>query len=237
MDFIWAALVLGVAGSLHCIGMCGPLVMAVHSARSGGNWWYKKSLYHLARISVYGVLGAISGAIGQAFVAFGFQRWVAVTAGILMMLFLAWPVGMKKFRKNPLNVIGWLKGKFSYLLEKKGSWSHLALGVLNGLLPCGLVYVAVAASLTLAVSWKSAVFMILFGLGTTPALFAAGQVIHWISHTFRIKSYRAIQVSLIAVSMLLIIRGANLGIPYLSPAYTEKSNTVDCCHKPETDQQ
>lgn len=231
MEFIGAALILGLAGSLHCIGMCGPLVMAVHSARSNGNWWYKKVLYHLGRISVYASLGAIAGSIGQTFVAFGLQRWIAITAGLLMMLFLAWPAGMKRFKSKPLNAIGWLKGKFSALLKNQNAMSHFSLGVLNGLLPCGLVYVALAGSIALSDVWKSALFMALFGLGTTPALFAAGSILKWLSQKLRVRSYRAVQISLIAVSMLLILRGANLGIPYLSPAFSEGSKKLECCHK------
>jgi uncharacterized protein len=89
MAFLIAALVMGFAGSLHCIGMCGPLVVAVHAAQGNTNWWYKKLVYHTGRILVYGLLGLIVGAVGQSFVALGFQRWIAIAAGILMMLFMA----------------------------------------------------------------------------------------------------------------------------------------------------
>jgi sulfite exporter TauE/SafE len=232
MEFVGAALILGFAGSLHCIGMCGPLVMAVHSAKSNGNWWYKKSLYHLGRISVYSIFGIIAGSIGQSFTAFGMQRWLSIAAGLAMMIFLAWPVGMKSIKSKPLQIVGWLKTKFSSLIQRQSTLSHLALGVLNGLLPCGLVYVAMAATIALSGIWKSALFMALFGLATTPALFAAGSILKIMSQKLRVKSYRAVQVSLIAISMLLIVRGANLGIPYLSPKMSAESKKIDCCHKP-----
>lgn len=232
MEFVFAALILGLAGSLHCIGMCGPLVMAVHSVKIDGQWWTRKLIYHVGRLSVYAAMGAISGSIGTAFEAFGFQRWLSLVAGFMMLLFMAWPLGFNKFKTGPLSLISLIKSKFSTLISKKSLMSHFTLGIVNGLLPCGLVYVALSASLALGHVGKSAMFMAIFGLGTTPALFATGTIMQWLTQKLRVKSYRTIQISLMVISMLLIIRGANLGIPYLSPAMSAKTHKVDCCHKP-----
>jgi len=232
MEFVWAALVLGLAGSLHCIGMCGPLVTAVHAAHGKTDWWYKKALYHFGRISVYALLGLITGSVGQAFVALGFQQWVAIGAGVFMMLFLAWPAGMNGLKRGPFKWVAWLKSRFASLIQKKNAGTQLTLGALNGLLPCGLVYVALAASMALTDAWKGAAFMALFGLGTIPSLLAAGSLLQWLGQRLRVRSYRVVQVLLVMVSFVVILRGANLGIPYLSPKFDQANKKVDCCHKP-----
>lgn len=232
MSFIAAALIMGFAGSLHCIGMCGPLVMAVHSAQGNTNWWYKKMIYHLGRIAVYALLGLLVGAVGQSFVALGFQQWVAIASGILMMLFLAWPAGLGKLKSGPFRFIGLIKLRFAELLRKKNLGTHLLLGALNGLLPCGLVYVALAASLSLSNALHAMLFMMFFGLATSPALLAAGSLLQWIGSKLRARSYRVVQIALVCISFIVILRGANLGIPYLSPQFNQAKQQVDCCHKP-----
>jgi hypothetical protein len=232
MTFVVAALIMGFAGSLHCIGMCGPLVMAVHTAQGNQNWWFKKFVYHSGRLMVYGLLGLIVGAVGQSFVAVGFQQWVAIAAGVLMMLFLAWPAGMSKFKSGPLKFIGLLKSRFSSLIQRKNAGTHFLLGTINGLLPCGLVFVALAASLALASSVNGMLFMMVFGLATTPALLVAGAALQWLGSKLLVKSYRVVQIALVLISFVVILRGANLGIPYLSPQFNEAKQKVDCCHKP-----
>lgn len=235
MEWIFAALVLGVAGSLHCLGMCGPLVMAIHSAGTMKAHWTNKWVYHAGRIMVYAALGTIMGVVGKTFAAFGFQQYLAVAAGILMLVFLAWPVGMKGWKGSWVTS---LKFGFSRWMNRRSTLAHWMMGMLNGLLPCGLVYVALAASLAFGDLWVSAAFMALFGLGTTPSLFAAGSVVQWLTARFRLRSYRGIQIALACISLLVILRGANLGIPYVSPKLSEKveakkEQVLDCCSRPK----
>jgi sulfite exporter TauE/SafE len=232
MTFVLAALIMGFAGSLHCIGMCGPLVMAVHTAQGNQNWWYKKFIYHAGRLIVYGLLGLIVGAVGQSFVAVGFQQWVAIAAGVLMMLFLAWPAGMRTVKKGPFRFIGMIKTRFASLIQRRNAGTHFLLGALNGLLPCGLVYVALAASLALANAANGMLFMMVFGLATTPALIVAGAALQWLGSKLRVRSYRFVQFAMVLISFIVILRGANLGIPYLSPQFNETKQKMDCCHKP-----
>jgi uncharacterized protein len=232
MNFIVAALIMGFAGSLHCIGMCGPLVVAIHTAQGNSNWGQKKVIYHLGRIAVYALLGLIVGAVGQSFVALGFQQWVAIAAGILMMLFLAWPAGLGKLKSGPFRFIGLVKSRFAELLKQKSIGTHLLLGALNGLLPCGLVYVALAASLALSSALNAMLFMVFFGLATSPALLVAGSLLQWLGARLRVRSYRVVQIALVCISFVVILRGANLGIPYLSPQFNQAKQKVDCCHKP-----
>ncbi|MFY7972075.1 MAG: sulfite exporter TauE/SafE family protein [Flavobacteriales bacterium] len=225
MEFIIAALVLGLAGSLHCIGMCGPLMLALPT---NAHWTSTRLLNQLGRILTYALLGAIVGAMGQTLKALGFQQILAVASGILMLLFIAWPAGMKKTFLN----MKWtqkIKKPFAHLIEKRSHLSFFLLGVLNGLLPCGLVYVALSASLPLGSIAKSALFMGLFGLGTSPALLAIGSIASWIKTKLRWQSYRVIQISLAMLALLFILRGANLGIPYVSPQLKAETHEMDCC--------
>jgi uncharacterized protein len=231
MNFIIAALLLGLAGSLHCIGMCGPLVVAIHSRAGGSVAFSNRVVYHIGRVLVYAVLGLVVGIIGSTFSFFGWQQVLSVVAGLLMLFFVIFPSGIGALKKKPLGLISFLKNKFNGLIQRKSFWSYALLGIINGLLPCGLVYTAMAAALTTASVYKSVLFMLLFGLATAPALFAAAQAIQWIMNTTRIRSYRTVQIVLATVSLLVILRGAGLGIPFISPAMANDNNKVECCHK------
>lgn len=237
MSTLVAAIILGFAGSLHCLGMCGPLVLAVHTSNTKSLLSANKLLYHAGRLMVYGLLGALAGLAGEAASAFGWQQGLAVVSGIVMLVLILWPERMKK---GPFQLVGRIKYLFSQTLQSKSYGTHFILGALNGMLPCGLVYMALAAALATSSLKMSVAFMLIFGVGTTPALLAAGALLTALSRRLKGASMKYLQVTLIAVSMLLVLRGANLGIPYLSPKLTSKVNKtnkvehhMDCCHKPK----
>jgi sulfite exporter TauE/SafE len=237
MNTAIAALLFGLAGSLHCLGMCGPLVLAVHTSTPGKSISLNKILYHLGRLLVYGILGALAGIVGEAASAFGWQQGLAILAGIVMLLLVLWP---DRFKQGPFKLIALVKQTFSKLLQSKSYGTHLLLGMLNGMLPCGLVYMALAAALATGSLSSSISFMLFFGVGTAPALLAAGSLLGYLSRKLKGASMKYLQVTLIGVSMLLVLRGANLGIPYLSPKLTSSVNKaqkvehqMDCCHKPK----
>jgi uncharacterized protein len=71
-----------------------------------------------------------------------------------------------------------------------------------------------------------------FGLATSPALLAAGSLLQWLGAKLRVRSFRVVQFALVFISFIMILRGANLGIPYLSPQFNQAKQKVDCCHKP-----
>lgn len=231
MSIVFAALTLGLAGSLHCLGMCGPLVLAVHHS-STGHGKYDRIIYHLSRIAVYTILGVGTGILGKTLITFGFQRWLAIISGVLMLLFLLWPIGKSKLGRFALTGFSGIKSKFQQALGTGGIKKQIVLGALNGLLPCGLVYVALAASISAGSIAGSGLFMALFGLGTSPALFLVSKILSYITSRFRFASYRVVQLSLVCISMLVILRGAGLGIPFLSPSFSETTQKVECCHKP-----
>jgi sulfite exporter TauE/SafE len=213
-----AAFLLGLAGSLHCAAMCGPLVVAVNAAR-GRNGLVHNLAYHGGRLFTYGVLGAISGLIGGAIVFAGFQRGLSTVAGCLILF-----GALASLRKGPggiaARVAHFVKTKFGPFLRDRTLGSAVILGGLNGLLPCGMVYVACAAAATAAGVAGGIAVMLAFGVGTVPMLLSvglAGKALGW-GNPLHLR--RAALVSVTIVGALLIVRGLSLGIPYLSPDFS-----------------
>jgi sulfite exporter TauE/SafE len=237
MDFL-AALTLGLLGSMHCIGMCGPLVLAVPSSTKF-KWKFiaERILYNLGRAATYGTMGAVLGVIGKSLLL-SVQQDASLVLGVLILITVAIPFGLKsKLEKiSPLNALYvFVKRKFSLLLQKRGMTALFILGMLNGLLPCGLVYTALLGATAVADVKQSALFMIVFGLGTIPALVIVSLTGKIVSLKFRPLLTRAIPLFTIALALILILRGMNLGIPLLSPkithtaTQTETKTDVDCC--------
>lgn len=233
MEWMIAALVLGLAGSLHCVGMCGPLMLALPiNETTRWSWFRGRLLNQVGRLFTYAVLGLIVGFAGQQLAMAGLQQWLAVLAGVIMLLMIAWPVGLNKINRGPFRLVAVLKKALGMWLQRRGSFALFVLGMLNGLLPCGLVYIALASSLALGDTLSSAAFMALFGLGTSPALLAVTGLGRIIRERIHVRAYRVVQVTLMVTAFLLILRGANLGIPYLSPRVEAKTEQPECCHRP-----
>ncbi len=207
-----AGFILGLVGGMHCILMCTPVVFALQPNRN----LFQTIIYHTGRLSVYIILGIFIGALGDGLAWFGFQRWLSIAMGITMILITILPAARAKFYKISLQS-GPMQ-KFRSLLQRTGRFRSLAGGMLNGLLPCGLVYVALTGSLALGNSGKAFLFMLGFGLGTVPWLSAAVASSGFFPAGFRAKAARAIPVMAVAFGILFILRGLALDIPYLSPA-------------------
>lgn len=231
--FAIAALIMGLAGSLHCVGMCGPLISAMPYNRTS-RWKFARTKFinHLGRLTTYTVMGLAFGLLGQGMAAAGFQQWVSIISGVLILLFIFWPARWKFFSRGKLTgFVARLKQTFSQMLEKRNPSTLFILGMLNGLLPCGLVYFALAASLATGNALQGGMFMFLFGVGTTPALVAIGILATGFKQHFAMKFQKAMRVMLIITALILIARGSNLGIPYLSPKFEKATQEVDCCHR------
>lgn len=222
---------IGIAGSLHCAGMCGPLVLAM-PATSGrfGAHLTGKLAYNAGRIVTYGMLGLLFGLSGQLIGLAGFQRWVSIAAGAAILLsLLAWP--MRNATLIIARPVGVLKSALGKLLKRHGLMSQFSFGLLNGLLPCGLVYVACAAAAATASIITGLQYMLLFGLGTVPMMLGLGLAGQGLHFKLQLRLRRLIPVSLGVMACLLILRGLGLGIPYLSPQL-DSSVPADstCCH-------
>jgi Uncharacterized conserved protein len=226
MTDYFAAFILGLLGSLHCAGMCGPLAMALPvTGGSAVSFAAGRAAYNLGRVLTYCALGIVFGLLGKTFWLAGVQRWASIALGVLLL------VGLFSSRKlavwQPVTaLVGWLKVRMAGMLRRRSFASLTLLGSLNGLLPCGLVYVAGAGATTSGDVLGGAGFMAAFGAGTVPMMLAISLSGKLIPVSVRLKLVKAIPVSVFLLATLLILRGMSLGIPYLSPDLAMGS----CCH-------
>lgn len=214
------AILLGAIGSLHCAGMCGPLALALPATgHSRSTFVAGRVAYNLGRITTYCLLGVVFGLIGQSLALAGFQRWVSLGAGSAILLGLL--VSSRPSASLPVaRAVAWIKSGLGALLRRRSIVSVFSLGVLNGLLPCGLVYAACAGAVTTG-GWLAGVeYMAAFGFGTVPMMLVIGLVGQKLQLTLRFKLQRLIPACVALVAVLLILRGLSLGIPYLSPDLT-----------------
>jgi len=214
--YYWTALLLGLGGSLHCVGMCGPLMLRIGAGQGATGAW----AYQGGRVLTYGYLGAAVGLLGagaQSLLAGArLQQMLSVTAGVLMIALTVLTLTGRHLNTGNLGGLRpWVQRQLGRLMSGRPTpLRSLGMGMLNGLLPCGLVYAALAGALGAGSPAGGVLYMLLFGLGTTPALLAL--------MTFGTKlggpRYRpALRVLTLAAGLLLVVRGLGLGIPYLSP--------------------
>jgi len=225
-----SAILLGLASSLHCIGMCGPLVMSIPVQHLPQ---HKKILgilvYQFGRIGTYMILGILAGLIGWRIGVAGWQQVFSISIGIVMLFFLLSRLFFKKiegwkwFNQKVIRLISWS-------MHRHGFSGMYLMGAANGLLPCGMVYIAISGAMATGTILNALVFMLFFGLGTLPALFSLafwGTRLSW-QNKQAMRKLVPYVVGLTAI--LLIIRGLNLNIPYLSPFVSERSADTVSCH-------
>ncbi len=227
---LWTAFLLGFLGSAHCAGMCGPLALALPgSGNTRSRFFAGRMGYNLGRIVTYMILGALFGLLGRTFAVAGLQRWISLVAGAVILIGLV--VSPRVGVAVPMaRAIGWLKFKLGRLLQRRTLGALFGIGLLNGLLPCGLVYAACAAAVTVGTVQGSVAYLAAFGTGTVPMMLAVSLMGQKLQFTFRFKMQRLIPASLLLVGVLLLFRGMNLGIPYLSPKLSLITNEAKCCH-------
>ncbi len=217
-----SAFVLGLLGSFHCIGMCGPIAFMLPVDRTNN---FKKifqiSNYHFGRLLAYSIIGLVFGLIGKSLYLFGFQQQLSIVIGTLMILIVLIP--SKTFNKYNLSkpifkIISKVKFALGSALKKKTPETFLTIGFLNGFLPCGLVYMALFGALIGGNALKGTLYMLTFGLGTIPLMTTAIYLTQILNANARQKIQKAIPVFVVIIGVLFILRGLGLGIPYLSPA-------------------
>lgn len=219
--FVFSALALGFASGFHCIGMCGPIALSMGlTKKQAANYYLQNLTYQFGRILTYAFLGAILGIIGEGFQLAGFQQYLTVFVGITLILMAVFSFGGKDFAsKIPFFSKFLLKIKMNLgkLLQKADYRSRFTTGILNGFLPCGMVYMALTASLAAGGIWQSATFMGLFGLGTLPFMFFIVLLGNLMTTAFRIKILKFVPAMMLILGGLFVVRGLEIGIPYLSP--------------------
>jgi uncharacterized protein len=226
---LWMAFLLGFVGSAHCAGMCGPLALALPGGGARPTFVAGRLLYNLGRMLTYMLMGALFGLLGQGFALAGLQRWVSLVLGVVILVGVffsprfAHAVPVARF-------VGWLKSTLGRLFQQRALTSLFGIGVLNGLLPCGLVYVACAGATATGSVLRGVDYMIAFGLGTVPMMLALSLVGAKLQFILRLRLQRLIPVSLAIVGALLLLRGMALGIPYVSPKLPAQPADASCCH-------
>ena len=231
------AFAIGALGSFHCIGMCGPIALSVPIAgKSGLAGIVRGLLYNLGRITTYATLGLVVGFLGKQLMFGDFQQALSITVGVLILTFLILPKTITK-KIDPTTKFAQLflklKSTFQGLFKSKSAIVPLVLGLINGLLPCGLVYVGLAGALALGNPLESAQFMAAFGLGTVPVMITIILAGDLISLQWRGKIRKLMPVMFAIMGALFILRGMNLGIPYVSPDMEVTTvGGVPECHTP-----
>lgn len=227
-----AALLIGLAGSLHCIGMCGPIALALPVQNSSAAFYTGRILYNAGRIISYSLMGLLFGLLGSKIILAGFQQGLSIFLGVFILLFIFLPAKYKNYFTGYsiiAKVVSSLKTVIGNLFKKKSLPAIFFIGFLNGFLPCGLVYIAVAGAAAAGSAFSGMIFMAAFGLGTSPAMFAASLFGKFISLNIRQKIRKLVPVFAVMLAVIFILRGLNLGIPMLSPKLsTEKAVEVEC---------
>ncbi|MGG8497940.1 sulfite exporter TauE/SafE family protein [Tenacibaculum sp. TC6] len=231
-----SAIILGLLGSFHCIGMCGPIAFMLPVQRNNPvKQFFQITSYHLGRLFTYSLIGLLFGMLGKGFYFFGFQQQLSIIVGLIMILMVLLPkvAGKLTFIANPINkLIFKVKTALGSELKKKGNDTFFTIGFLNGFLPCGLVYMAVFGTLTTSNALYGALYMFLFGLGTIPLMTSVVYLGNFTTPAIRKKIQKAIPYVVVVIGLLFIIRGLGLNIPYISPAETVSNITqpVKGCH-------
>lgn len=232
--FLWTAFVFGLLGSFHCIGMCGPIALALPIHNYKG--WQKAAgslSYNAGRILTYAALGTVLGFIGQIFKIARIQQVLSITMGGVILLAVILPFVMKSRPSfyNPFySLVGKLKSRFGEQLKKRSFGSLFAVGLLNGLLPCGLVYLAMAGAVATTSVAGGALYMAAFGLGTLPLMFTVPLLGNFMPLSIRNTIRKTIPFVVAIFGILFILRGMNLGIPFVSPHVGEGNQSVHACH-------
>jgi uncharacterized protein len=234
LPVLLSGFMLGAAGSMHCMGMCGPLSLALPSQHlTPAKKTISLLLYQAGRIVTYSLIGLVVGLAGHRIYLAGYQHWFSIAAGFLIIALTILYV----LRKRAPHF--WLINRFYQLVQRilikilrssPNAGGFFLMGMANGLLPCGMVYIALASTMSLPGVGESVGFMAMFGAGTLPAMMIvayAGQVMKFET---RIVIRKAVPFLMASMGILLILRGLNLGIPYISPQLPAEVGQPAICH-------
>lgn len=233
MEYISIAFFIGLLGSFHCLGMCGPIAFALPLKSKSNLYRITASItYNTGRITTYSIFGLVFGLVGQGLKTANTQQFISVTIGVLMILSVIIP---KKYTNKValfseavlfINQLKKVLGK--YILSSR-LYAVFITGMLNGLLPCGLVYAALGGALAMSTLQENIMFMFMFGLGTFPLMLLAVYLSNFISVAIRNKIRKIVPIFLILLGAQFIVRGLNLNIPYLSPKINVEQPFIQDC--------
>lgn len=218
---IFGGFLIGFLGSFHCVGMCGPIALALPIGKTSNfQLIVSRILYNLGRTLTYAFFGAVFGLFGKGIAFAGLQKYASIALGVSILFYYLMPNSFKGKLSSTvpyLIISNFVKRSFTKLTKSGSAQSLFLFGIINGFLPCGFVYVALAGAITTGDFVSGALFMALFGLGTTPIMLATSLVGKFISGGIRSRMNKLIPVFAIILAIIFILRGLSLGIPFLSP--------------------
>lgn len=232
LQVLTAGLILGLISSFHCVGMCGPLALSLpvqhlnKLLRTGAIL-----LYNTGRIFTYSLLGLFFGLVGRKVYIAGLQQYLSIALGVIILFFCieyfirknTWqPLWLQRVHLIVQNMMG-------HFLRSSNIFSFFMLGAANGLLPCGMVYMAIAGALSSSQVMHSVLFMSAFGAGTMPAMMLLSIVGLKVSLNARNQVKKMMPYAMMLISVVLILRGMNLGIPYISPVLAHTNPDAVLC--------
>lgn len=219
---LYSAFIFGLISSFHCVGMCGPIAMMLPVDRSNPT---KKviqiMLYQIGRLSAYASLGLIFGILGKGFYMAGIQQHISIIVGILMILIVLIPerLFMKyNFSKPVYKLLSNVKTSLGNQFKRKSPDALFTIGLLNGFLPCGLVYAALFGAIAMQNVTLGVTYMLLYGLGTIPMMSAVVYISNFLSIPLRSKMQKIIPLVTVIIGTLFILRGLGLDIANISPS-------------------
>ncbi|MFD2519816.1 sulfite exporter TauE/SafE family protein [Emticicia soli] len=228
---LYSAFMIGLAGSLHCMGMCGPISMLLPGDKSKrGRYILGRVVYNLGRILTYSLLGLMVGLVGEQIALFTSQKALFIIVGSLILLAFVVPA---RWRQS-LDVLpyvsrftNFIKSSLGVFYKKHSLFAQLVFGVLNGLLPCGLVYAALSGAFLMSEAWESVLFMALFGLGTLPMMLSFAFLGNGIRKLISFKPKVVYTFSYIMLAIWLIFKGVNLPANNFTH---HDANGIPVCH-------
>ena len=219
---LFTAFIFGLISSFHCIGMCGPIAMILPVDRNNQAKKVTQIItYHLGRLFAYSTIGFIFGMLGKGFLLAGMQQKMSIFIGIAMILIILIPekvVANYNFSKPIFKVISKIKTTLGSQFKNKSYKSLFTIGLLNGFLPCGMVYVALFGAIAMQSPTLGILYMVLFGLGTVPMMSSIVYLNLFLTIPIRNKIQKAIPYVAVFLGIVFIFRGLGLGIPYISPS-------------------
>lgn len=237
LSILIPAISLGILSSFHCLGMCGPIAFALPiNTKTSFMKFFGISLYNIGRVLTYSFLGLLIGFFGEGLRFMGISQIISIVLGVVLALYVMLSGRWLNFSFGNRYIFkfnNFIKGRLGFLLHQKNNLSLFLIGILNGLIPCGMVFIAIQGSLLQSGLFSSWLFMFAFGLGTIPAMFSITYLSNKFSSVTRFRIKKVMPYLTFIIALLLIVRGLNLGIPYLSPSYNVQQNTMSCCHKPK----
>ncbi|WP_075340986.1 sulfite exporter TauE/SafE family protein [Tenacibaculum agarivorans] len=218
---LYTAFILGFLGSLHCLGMCGPIAFMLPLNRQNQvTQFFQLMSYHLGRLTTYTLIGVFFGLLGRGFELFTFQQHLSIFTGVLMISIIIFP---KLFAKLPFSkaihqFLIKIKSELGKELQQKKKNTFFLIGFLNGFLPCGLLYMAILGAIATHNIFYGSLYMLLFGLGTIPLMSSIVYLGKFTHFTFYNYFRKIVPIAVIIIGVLFILRGLALDIPYISPA-------------------